>query len=310
MDARRLQPGQLSRVHIGYRDGRDPEVIFETDTMLIEAPNWSADGRLIVNGDGLLWALPSDGSAGLSPIPFEGIPALNNDHVLAPDGEQIYLSANDWHIYRAALNGGPVHRITNPSTPQRMHFLHGVSPDGATLAYVGLEPAAGKVWGSGDIFTIPADGGPDVRLTDSPRPADGSEFSPDGDWIYFNTEVFEPAPGHAQIARMRVDGSGLEQLTVDDQVNWFPHLSPDGQSAVYLSFPTGTEGHPADRWVQLNLVHGDNWREPSLVQRVFGGQGTINVNSWAPDSDRFAYISYPIVGGDTSTSSTTDAGAP
>ncbi|MGY4856429.1 TolB family protein [Cryobacterium sp. AP23] len=298
MDFRQLQPGQISRVHIGYRDGRAPEVLFETDALLIEAPNWTLDGAdLIVNGDGLLWSLASDGSAGLNPIRYDDLPPLNNDHVLAPDGEHIYLSANDWHIYRARLSGGPVTRITNVGTPQRMHFLHGVSPDGATLAYIGLEPAAGGVWASGNVFTIPAGGGRDVQLTTGTRPADGSEYAPSGDWIYFNTEAFEPEPGHAQIARMRVDGSGIEQLTDDDRVNWFPHLAPDGRSAVYLSFPTGTEGHPADRWVELKLVDGDNWREPRTVQRLPGGQGTINVNSWAPDSERFAYISYPIVGG-------------
>jgi TolB protein len=299
MDFRSLRPGQVSRVQIGYRDGRAPEVVFETDELLIEAPNWTLDGAdLIVNGNGRLWSLASDGRSGLRRIPLEEVPALNNDHVLAPDGEHIYLSANDGHIYRAALTGGPVQRITNAGAGQRMHFLHGVSPDGTMLAYIGLDPNGPGGWAGGNIFTIPSAGGRDVQVTRGSRPADGSEYSPDGEWIYFNTEAFEPEPGHAQIARMRVDGSGVEQLTVDERVNWFPHLAPDGRSAVYLSFPPGTLGHPADREVDLKLVTGDNWREPRTVQRLFGGQGTINVNSWAPDSERFAYISYPVTGSD------------
>ena len=28
------------------------------------------------------------------------------------------------------------------------------------------------------------------------------------------------------------------------------------------------------------------------VVKLFGGQGTINVNSWSPDSKRFAFVSY------------------
>jgi Tol biopolymer transport system component len=293
MDFRRLRTGQTSRVHIGHRDGRAPEVVFETDRILIEAPNWTLDGAdLIVNGDGLLFSLAADGSGGLVPIDLEGVPALNNDHVLAPDGEHIFVSANDWHIYRASLSGGPTRRITNPGA--RMHFLHGVSPDGQTLAYIGLEPGGADVWSSGNVFSIPADGGADRQLTIGSRPADGCEFSPDGAWIYFNTEVFEPTAGHAQIARMRADGSDVQQLTADERVNWFPHLSPDGASAVYLAFPPGTEGHPADRWVDVMLVDGPDWAHPRTVQRLFGGQGTLNVNSWAPDSERFAYISYPI----------------
>lgn len=293
MDSRRLRPGQTSRVHIGHRDGRTPDVVFETDSILIEAPNWSLDGQdLIVNGDGALWSLAADGSGGLVPIPLEGVPPINNDHVLAPDGRHIFVFANDWQIYRASLTGGPTRRITNPG--ERMHFLHGVSPDGRTLAYIGLEPGEGDLWASGNVYCIPAAGGADRQLTHGNRPADGCEFSPDGDWIYFNTEAFEATQGHAQIARMRVDGSDVQQLTVGSRVNWFPHLSPDGASAVYLAFPPGTVGHPADRWVDVMLVDGSDWAHPRTVHRLYGGQGTLNVNGWAPDSERFAFISYPM----------------
>ena len=90
---------------------------------------------------------------------------------------------------------------------------------------------------------------------------------------------------------MRRDGSGLEQLTFDERVNWFPHLAPDGAHAVYLSFPSGTRGHPAGLHVELCLVAND-WTRPLWRIPVFGGQGTINVNSWAPSSDRFAFVSY------------------
>jgi len=294
---RKLLPGQVSRVHIGYVDGRESTIAFETDEILIEAPNWTLDGiRLIVNGNGLLWSISLESRAGLEEIPLEGAPPLNNDHVLAPDGARIYLSANDWHIYEATLAGGPVKRITNVREPQRLHFLHGVSPDDASLAYIGLDPEGDDMWASGNVFTIPTAGGSDKQLTFGSRPADGSEFSSDGRYIYFNTEAFEPTLGHAQIARMKVDGTDVEQLTFDDKVNWFPHIAPDGMSAVYLAFPQGTEGHPENKWVEVKLVSDANWLEPRTIERLHGGQGTINVNSWAPDCQRFAYISYPIVG--------------
>lgn len=295
---RKLLPGQKSRIHIGHADSRESQVIFETDEILIEAPNWTLDGaNLIVNGNGLLWSISPEPGSQLVQIPLEGVPPLNNDHVLAPDGERIFVSANDWHIYEARLQGGPVTRVTNVTQLGRLHFLHGVSPDGATLAYIGLDPQGDDVWASGNVFTIPAAGGEDVQLTFGSRPADGSEYSPDGHFIYFNTEEFESSPGHAQIARMRVDGSELEQLTFDERVNWFPHISPDGRNAVYLAFPTGTEGHPENLWVELTIVADGEWQSPRTVEKVFGGQGTINVNSWAPDSERFAYISYPIAEG-------------
>ena len=92
---------------------------------------------------------------------------------------------------------------------------------------------------------------------------------------------------------MRPDGSGVEQLTYDERVNWFPHLSPDGRRMAYVSFPPGTLGHPADRDVILRLCAPDGTGIRDLV-RLHGGQGTMNVNSWAPDSRRLAYVDYPV----------------
>ncbi len=275
-----------SRVSIAALDG-SIHLRYETEAIHLEAPNWTRDGRLLIlNGNGVLWRLPVEGGE-LEQIRIDGVPKLNNDHVLDPDGEHIYLSANDWHIYRAPLVGGTAKRITVDTGV--MHFLHGVSPDGAELAFVGLEPKDGNWWARANVFTVPSAGGEERRLTHGTDPADGCEYSPDGEWIYFNTEAF--STGHAQIARMRRDGSGLEQLTFDERVNWFPHLAPDGAHAVYLSFPSGTRGHPAGLHVELCLVAND-WTKPLWRIPVFGGQGTINVNSWAPSSDRFAFVSY------------------
>jgi Tol biopolymer transport system component len=261
------------------------EVVHATTAVLFEAPNWTAGGELVLNGAGALWTLPADGSEPPQQIPLDGVPDLNNDHVLAPGGSEIYLSANDGHIYRASLRGGAVQRVT--SSADRMHFLHGVSPDGLSLAYVGIEQ---QQWHLGTLWTIGADGRGNTRLTSGEGADDGPEYSPDGDWIYFNTERFS---GHAQIARIRPDGSGMEQLTDDSRVNWFPHLSPDGGRAVYLSFPPGTTGHPADLPVQLKLVDGSEWRSARTIADLPGGQGTINVNSWSPDGSRFAFVDYP-----------------
>ena len=294
VDERKLLPGQIAQVMIASTTGEPPAEVFRTDEMIIEAPNWTHDGRwLTLNGDGKLWRLASDGSSGLEQIELAGVPALNNDHVLAPDGRHVFVSANDWHIYKADLNGGPVRRITNDHEMPFMHFLHGVSPDGETLAYIGLEPEEDHWWARANIFLIPAGGGPDRRLTAGSEPFDGCEYSPDGQWIYCNTELFSDAAGHAQIARLRPDGTDLQQLTFDERVDWFPHISPDGDQVLFVSFPPGTTGHPANLPVELKLVRAGNWDSIETLVQTFGGQGTCNVNSWAPDSTRFAYVSYP-----------------
>ncbi len=298
-DIRPLAPGRRARLLVADIDGGEPRLVHETTGSALEAPNWSPDGRwLVYNHDGLLFRIPADARPGDGTAPERidtgGITDANNDHVISPDGRTLYLSAGDGHIHAVPFDGGEPRRITNDHAPGPFrHFLHGVSPDGRTLAYVGVEPWNGDAWGYRNIFTLPSDGGPDTRLTDSPAPADGPEFTPDGDWILFNSEHGALAPGHAQLFRMRPDGSDLTRLTSDERVNWFPHASPDGRHVLYISFPPGTQGHPADRDVVLRLTtpYGDGHRD---LLAFFGGQGSLNVNSWAPDSRRFAYVDYPV----------------
>ncbi|HEX4297126.1 MAG TPA: biopolymer transporter Tol, partial [Devosia sp.] len=131
------------------------------------------------------------------------------------------------------------------------------------------------------------------RLSDVSYPNDGPEYSPDGKWIYFNSERDAKRPGHAQCYRMHADGHHIEQLTHDERVNWFPHLSPDGTQVIYISYPPGTAGHPANHEVVLKRMPPDGSSHDEVVA-LYGGQGTINVNSWAPDSRRFAYVAYPV----------------
>lgn len=289
MTYRTLAPDQRSQVWIGGPQLAEPELVFETGELLIEAPNWSSDGdSLLLNGNGRLWRLATDGRGGLVEIDHVGLPEINNDHVLDPDGEHIYLSAMDSHIYRASVDGGPVEQVTVDEGV--WHFLHGVSPDGRRLAYVRLED-----------FTQPGQlaimepHGPTTLVDTGDGHLDGPEWSPDGQWIYLNTEAFTDEPGHAQLARVRDDESAdVERLVSSDTVDWFPHLSPDGASATYIVFPAGTLGHPADLDVEVRVVATSDWTRPLQRYQLFGGQGTLNVNSWAPDSTRFAFVAYPI----------------
>ena len=290
---RTLQPGQRCEVWIASMTGQT-ELVYSTEQVLLEAPNWTLDGNaLILNGDGKLWKLDMSG-AGLTEIPLAGVPGLNNDHVLDPGGEDIFLSGNDGHIYRAPLGGGPALRVTEEDGA--FHFLHGVRPDGKELAYVGID--GGDFTQPGRLMTMASDGGP-ATVLDVPGHCDGPEYSPDGEWLYFNTEAFTDQPGHAQLARIRTSGGGLERLLTSDTVDWFPHLSPDGTMASYLRFPSGTAGHPADLPVDVVLVSTGDWAAPLNTWPLFGGQGTLNVNSWAPDSERFAFVAYPLPTPDT-----------
>jgi Tol biopolymer transport system component len=97
-----------------------------------------------------------------------------------------------------------------------------------------------------------------------------------------------------QIWRMRPDGSEQEQITSDELNNWFPHISPDGKWMVILSYDKGVTGHPENKDVTLRLMSLGN-KKISVLAKLFGGQGTINVPSWSPDSKQLAFVSYELL---------------
>jgi Tol biopolymer transport system component len=91
---------------------------------------------------------------------------------------------------------------------------------------------------------------------------------------------------------MRPDGSGQEQLTFDDFNNWFPHVSPNGRTIVFITYgpDVRADDHPWYRRVYIRRMPLDGGR-PMVVAYVYGGQGSLNVNSWAPDSRNIAFVS-------------------
>ncbi len=250
-----------------------------------EAPNWTHNGGdFLFNRDGHIEKLSVKGTA---PEKIDtGIASrLNNDHGISPDGKQLAVSDNSQEdheslVYVVPIKGGTPRRITQKSPS----YWHGWSPDGKTLAFVGQRN------GDFDIYTIPAAGGEETRLTTAKGLDDGPEYSPDGNYIYFNSE----RTGHMQIWRMKPDGSAQEQVFSDDQNNWFPHISPDGKWMVFLTYGADVQGHPENKDVMLRLMSLAD-KKITVLAKLFGGQGTINVPSWSPDSKQVAFVSYMLV---------------
>ena len=256
-----------------------------------EAPNWTRDGSALiynVSGRAEGWGhLCRFDLATREPSRLNTEPAnrSNNDHVLSFDGTMLGLSDQSAEhggqscVFTVPVQGGTPKRIT-PLTPS---YLHGWSPDGKFLVFTGGR--AEKY----DIYKIPADGsGPEVRLTDSDGLNDGPEYTPDGKYIYFNSS----RTGKMQIWRMRPDGTEQEQVTGDEYNNWFPHISPDGKWIVIISYPPEVRptDHPYYQHCYLRLIPIEGGA-PKVIAYVYGGQGTINVPSWSPDSQRIAFVS-------------------
>ena len=247
---------------------------------LIEAPNWHPDGWLLVNGEGRLWRVPLDKPALLA-VEMGCATRCNNDHGFSPDGTRIYLSSHTdrgSEIYAMPAAGGVPLAVTD----QAPSWWHGVSPDGGRIVY-----AAARGNRVVDIYSCAAAGGDETRLTFGEGHSDGPDFSADGAWVWYNSD----RTGHAQIWRVRPDGTGHQQVFDDGFVNWFPHPSPCGRQVLYLAYPAGTEGHPKDLPVALRLMdpEGGNRR---TVAEFLGGQGSINVPCWSPDGSAFAYVRY------------------
>jgi TolB protein len=258
-----------------------------------EAPNWTRDGATLIfnrNGHIELFKLnlgdSSARSSGGEPkiIDTGFANRCNNDHLISPDGASLAISdssqeSHESLVYTLPLAGGTPRRVTKNSPS----YLHGWSPDGKTLAFVGARN------NNFDIYSIPTTGGEETRLTTAEGLDDGPEYSPDGKFIYFNSE----RTGHMQIWRMRPDGSDQEQVTFDDFNNWFPHISPNGRQMVFLSFEKGVTGHPENKDVTLRLMSLPD-KKITVLTTLFGGQGTINVPSWSPDSSQLAFVSYQL----------------
>ena len=256
---------------------------------LIEAPNWSRDGKsLFYNSRGELYRY--DLEKGTEEKLDTGLCRnCNNDHVLSTDGRSIAVSHSEesWmsRVYIVPIGGGEP-RLVTENCPS---FLHGWSPDGETLAYCAFR----DMEKGGDIYTIPVSGGEERQLTFTEGLNDGPEYSPDGKHIWFNSV----RSGLMQAWRMNADGSEQTQMTFDEGWNtWFPHISPDGKKVVMIAYKKGDlkpGEHLPHKWVELRLMNADGSRLKTLLT-LFGGQGTINVNSWAPDSKRFAYVRYEL----------------
>lgn len=271
---------------LNVADGKR-NVIWEKEGRF-EAPNWMPDGKhLLFNMDGLIYTIPVTGGP-ITKINTGAVKNCNNDHGISFNGKLLAISASKpgqqggSAVWVLPLTGGEPKLITE-ETPS---YFHGWAPNNKELVYVAQREGK-KVF---NIYRNSIEGGKEVQLTDI-KPGehtDGCEYSPDGKYIYYNGQH----TGKMQLWRIKPDGTDREQLTFDDFNNWFPHISPDGKWILFISFPADIDpnSHPSYKRVMLRLMPV-TLGEPKVVAYLYGGQGTINVPSWSPDSKKVAFVS-------------------
>ncbi|MCM1135833.1 MAG: hypothetical protein NC400_09705 [Clostridium sp.] len=277
-----------SLLEIFDMESRQRRIIKEFEE-LIEAPNWRKDGKeLVYNSGGRLFRFVLE-TKEIIPVESVFCNQCNNDHVLSPVDDRVAVSHHtredgESRIYILPLAGEAEGVSPTLITPIAPSYLHGWSPDGKTLAYCGERN------GEYDIYTISAKGGEEKQLTFAKGLSDGPEFAPDGKSIWFNSV----RSGLMQVWKMDADGENQVQITDTESNNWFPHVSPDGKKVVYIAYRKGDVepgDHPANKNVEIHMMNPDGSGDEVLVS-LFGGQGTINVNSWSPDGKQFAFVSY------------------
>jgi TolB protein len=263
-------------------------VIYEKNDRF-EAPNWMPDSKkLLFNMDGLLYKIPVKGGA-LEKLNTGFADRNNNDHGISFDGKLLAIShqregmpGGGSTVYILPVEGGIPEMVTE-NTPS---YWHGWAPNNQEVVYVAQRDGKNIY----NIYRNSIKGGKEVALTNL-KPgehADGCEYSPDGKYIYYNGNH----TGSMQIWRIKPDGKGREQLTKDNYNNWFPHVSPDGEWIVMISFPSDVKpnDHPSYKRVMLRIMPASGG-EPKVLAYLYGGQGTINVPSWSPDSKQIAFVS-------------------
>ena len=288
--------GQYRAHSVSYLNALDTQTgevrVLRKFDRVIEAPNWlKKTNRILYNSEGHIYAYDLD--AGTETQLYSGeCDNCNNDHVVAPDETQLAVSHSargagfSSRVYVFPLEGGEA-RLVTPNSPS---FLHGWSPDGQEFAYCAFRRHEDKL--EVDVYAIPVAGGEEIRLTQGGF-NDGPEYSPDGEYIWFNST----RTGLMQIWRMKRDGSEQTQMTFNARNNWFGHVSPDGKKVAYLSYRKGdleAHEHLPNMQVELWLMNADG-SEPHKIAALFGGQGSINVNSWAGDSRHLAFVSYELL---------------
>ena len=253
-----------------------------------EAPNWTPDGKkLLFNENGSLYTIPIEGGTP-EKLNTGAESSNNNDHVISFDGKMLGISSHreglpggGSTVYTLPLGGGEPALVTE-NTPS---YLHGWSPDGKDILIV-AQRGGSRIF---NLYRVSLKDHKETALTtNTSGHVDGPEYSPDGKYIYYNAN----ATGTMQIWRMKPDGSEKEQITFDQYNNWFPHLSPNGKWMAFISFLPDIDpnGHPSYKRVMLRLMPAAGGA-PRVIASLYGGQGTINVPSWSPDSKYLAFVS-------------------
>ena len=151
------------------------------------------------------------------------------------------------------------------------------APATAPSSGAGLLVFERRVGGNLDLYTVPAGGGIERRLTDDPADDSLPRWTPDGRAIVFTSN----RTGNWQLWEMPAGGGAARRLRVNAAREWQVDPSRDGRSLAFLSNLDG----PESLWV-LDRATG---RARMLVRH--GPRSILGNPSFSPDGGRIAFSS-------------------
>jgi Tol biopolymer transport system component len=309
-----MEPGTRSSIKIYDLKTGAIRVLYTADGFY-EGPYYSRDGKYIYFEGGpnqKLYRIPASG--GEPQIVDIGDVKIKHDHGFSPDGKWLAMNvAGGTQLLVSTATGTDRHAVT-PS--DQLFYFHAWSPDSRWILGGSRTPDTGYA-----IYRIHLDGSDQQPLT---RPSDVindvPDYTSDGRWIYFNSDQ----TGSFEVWRMPASGAGpgnnlAERVTNDPMQDWWPHPSPNGKWLLFASYspdvrvketmPQWMKEHPGETISHFNLSNhpynqnveirirplpGEHMTPAPLrvLTQIIGGQGSLNINSWSPDSKQFVFASY------------------
>ncbi len=170
-----------------------------------------------------------------------------------------------------------LHRVADPQ----------ISPDGSQVAFVVTDPLKAENRTNSDIWLVSTRGGEPRQLTNSPRHDRHPRWSPDGQWIAFESN----RDGDFQIWMMPAAGGEARKLTAAATEATQPLWSPDGRhlafvSAVFAEFST----KPFAESDRLNREKLDVRANSKVQAKLYDKLLYRHWDSWVEDRRQHVFV--------------------
>lgn len=258
------------------------------------APEFSPDGRKIAfaraMSDGVY--LYVGGPRGQDARPLVRIRPRGRDACggvfdWGPDSERLAVvvqaedTSDDCDLYVVDLAGGVRGLLTGPDNVWDPAW----SPDGRDIAFQQQMPDE-----AADIYTIPAEGGETVRLTDDPNSDIDPSWSPDSSKIAFDTDRDDccgtgSGATNFEIYVMNRDGTEQTRLTHNEINDYEPTWSPYGEWIAYWTSAICDSGCGSHR--DIWKIRPDGTDATNLTRSARAHESSP---AWSPSGRWIAFV--------------------